>query len=125
MKWRSVSNELVELVEAETEYSDLSDVIPQLDGPAEETTTSDEGTMKKDSVKGEEADLSHLPTTDDPERLDDFINHLDQEKIENMSKQEIAHINAQLARKIALRNKTEKEKEEPKKKHTKSKKSRK
>ena len=98
---------LVERLEAETEDSELSDVIPQLDGPAEETTTSDEGTMKEDSVKEEEADLSHLPTTDDPERLDDFINHLDQEKIENMSKQEIAHINAQLARKIALRNKTE------------------
>jgi hypothetical protein len=42
-----------------------------------------------------------------------------------MSKQEIAHINAQLARKIALRNETEKEKVESKKKNTKSKKSRK
>ena len=34
-------------------------------------------------------------------------------------------MNAQLARKIALRTETEKEKVEPKKKHTKSKKSRK
>ena len=42
-----------------------------------------------------------------------------------MSKQELANMNAQLARKIALRNETEKEKIEPKKKHTKSKKSRK
>ena len=78
--------------------------------------------MEEDS---ENTDLSHLPTADDPERLDEYIKHLDQEKIENMSKQEIAHMNAQLARKIALRNKTEKEKEEPKKKNTKSKKSRK
>ena len=119
------SNELVERVEAETEDSDLSDVIPQLDGPAEETPTSDEETMEEDSVKEEETDLSHLPTADDPERLEDYINHLDQEKIANMSKQELAHMNAQLARKIALRNETEKEKVEPKKKHTKSKKSRK
>ena len=116
------SNELVEQLEAETEDSELSDVIPQLDGPAEETTTSAEETMEEDS---ENTDLSHLPTADDPERLDEYIKHLDQEKIENMSKQEIAHINAQLARKIALRNKTEQENEEPKKKHTKSKKSRK
>ena len=43
------SNELVERVEAETEDSDLSDVIPQLDGPAEETPTSDEETMEEDS----------------------------------------------------------------------------
>ena len=38
-------NELVERVEAETEDSDLSDVIPQLDGPTEETPTYDEETM--------------------------------------------------------------------------------
>ena len=81
--------------------------------------------MEEDSVKEEETDLSHLPTADDPERLEDYINHLDQEKIANMSKQELAHMNAQLARKIALRTETEKEKVEPKKKHTKSKKSRK
>ena len=43
------SNELVERVEADTEDSDLSDVIPQLDGPAEETPTSDEETMEEDS----------------------------------------------------------------------------
>ena len=114
-------NELLERVEAETEDSDLNDVIPQLGGPAEETTTFDEETMEEDF---ENTDLSHLPTADDPERLDEYIKHLDQEKIENMSKQEIAHMNAQLARKKALTTETEKEKVVPKKKHTKSKKSR-
>jgi hypothetical protein len=93
-------NELVERVEAETEDSDLRDVIPQLDRPAEETTTSEEETIEEDSKKKEETDLSHLPTTDDPEWLDDYINQLDQDKIANMSKQELAHMNAQLALKI-------------------------
>ena len=65
-----------------------------------------------------------------PQHITCHISHvtcciLDPEKIENMSKQEIAHMNAKLACKIALRNKTEKEKVVPKKKQTKSKKSRK
>ena len=72
------SNELVERVEAETEDNDLSEVIPQLDGPAEETPTSDEETMEEDSVKEEETDLSHLPTTDDIERLDDWGKSLEE-----------------------------------------------
>ena len=42
------SNELVEQVEAETEDSDLSEVILQRDGPAEETPTSGEETMEED-----------------------------------------------------------------------------
>ena len=79
---RASSNELVERVEAETEDSDLSDVIPQLDGPAEETPTYDEETMEDDSEKEEQTVLSHLPTADDPDRLDEYINQLDQEKIE-------------------------------------------
>ena len=116
------NNELVEQLESDTEDMDLSDIIPQLDGPAEETTTSEEETQEEDSEK---TDLSHLPTADDPERLEEYIKHLDQEQIENMSKQEIAHMIAQLARKLALRNETEKEKVESKKKNTKSKKRRK
>jgi 3-dehydroquinate dehydratase len=38
--------------------------------------------------------------------VDDFINNLDQEKIEKMSKQELNHINAEIARKVALQNST-------------------
>ena len=45
---------------------------------------------------------------------------LDQEKIENMSEQEIIHMNGELAQKVALQKATEKNK-----KHTKSKQSKK
>ena len=45
---------------------------------------------------------------------------LDQEKIENMSEQEIIHMNGELAQKVALQKATEKSK-----KHTKSKQSKK
>ena len=89
---------------------ELSDVIPQLDGLAEQTEV-----IVEDNVK-EEPDLSHLPTADDPETFDIYINNLNQEKIENMSKQELNHMNTELARKIAFKDATEK-----KKKHTKSK----
>ena len=53
---------------AETSDSDKSDVIPQLDGPAEEALglTPEKAAMEEDSVKEEEVDLAHLPTADDP-----------------------------------------------------------
>ena len=89
---------------------ELFDVIPQLYGLAEQTEVIEEDSFK------EELDLSHLPTADDPEGFDIYINNLNQEKIQNMSKQELNHMNAELARKIAFKNATEK-----KKKHTKSK----
>ena len=103
------SNELVEMIEAETLDNDISDVIPQLDGPAEDNEAKEE-----DSVKEEEIDLAHLPRADDPANFDDFINNLDQEKIE---KQEINHINAEIARKVALQNATKKKKKHNKYKH--------
>ena len=104
------SNELVERFDVETLDSDTSDVIPQLDGPAEEILTSDKEVIEEDSMKEEESDLGHLPSADDPDSFDDFINHLDQEKIENMSKQELNHINAEIARKVVLQNATTKKK---------------
>ena len=80
----------------ETQKPDeFSDVIPQLDGPAEETLglTSDKEVIEEDSEK-QEMDMSHLPTADDPDSFESFINQLNQEKIENMSEQELIHINA-------------------------------
>ena len=109
------SNESEEMIETETLGSDITDDIPQLDGPAE-----DKEVMEEDSVKEEQVDLAHLPTADDTESFDIYINNLNQEKIENMSKQEIIHINAEIARKLALQNVPEK-----KKKHSKSIKSKK
>ena len=76
--------------------------------------------MEEDSVKEEELDLAHLPTADDLENFYRYKNQLDQEKIENMSEQEIIHMNGELARKVALQKATEKNK-----KHTKSKQSKK
>ena len=97
-----------------------TNAIPQLDGPAEDTLSlaSDKEVMEEDSVKEEEVDLAHLPTADDPESFDRYINQLDQEKIENMSEQEIIHMNGELARKVTLQ-------KAENKKHTKSKQSKK
>ena len=78
---------------------------------------SDREVTEEDSVT-EEMDLSHLPTAEDPESFDIYISNLNQEQIETMSKQELNHMNAELARKIALKNADEKK---PKKKQTKSK----
>ena len=98
---------------------EFSDVIPQLDGPAEETLglISDREVTEADSVT-EEMDLSNLPTADDPESFDNYISNLNQEKIENMSKQKLNHMNAELVWKIAFKNAVE---QKQKKKHTKSK----
>ena len=63
-------------------------------------------------------DLSNLPTADDPESFDIYISNLNQERIENLCNQELNHMNAELARKIAFKNAVEKKQ---KKKHTKSK----
>ena len=63
-------------------------------------------------------DLSNLPTADDPESFDIFNSNLNQEKIENISKQELNHMNAELVWKIALKNAVE---QKQKKEHTKSK----
>ena len=111
-------SELVERSEAETSDSDKSDVIPQLDGPAEETLglTPEKAAMEEDSVTEEEVDLAHLPTADDPLSFDFYIKSLTQEKIENMSKEEIIHMNAELAQKIAFKNTTEKKKKQSKSK---------
>ena len=96
---------------------EFSDVIPQLDGPAEETLglMPDREVTDGDSVT-EEMDLSHLPTADDCKSFYIYISNLNQERIENMSKQELNHMNAELARKIAFKNAVEKKQ---KKKHTK------
>ena len=93
------SSELVERSEAETSDKDISDVIPQLDGPVQETLslTSDKAVMEEDSVKEEEVNLAHLPTADDPNSFVIYINNLNQEKIENMSKEEIIPMNAEIA----------------------------
>ena len=48
-------------------------------------------------------DSAHLPTADDPDNIfDRYINQLDHEKIENMSKTDLIHLNAKIARKVAL-----------------------
>ena len=107
----SSRSELVERSEVETSGSDSSVVIPQLDGPAEETLgiAPEKAAIVQDSVK-EEMDLAHLPTADDPLSFDIYIKSLTQEKIENMSKEEIIHMNSKLARKTAFQNTTEKKK---------------
>ena len=92
-------SELVERSAVEISDSDSSDVIPQLDGPVEETLglTSQKATIEEDSVKEEEMDLAHLPTADDPVSFDFYIKSLTQENIENMSKEEIVLMNKELA----------------------------
>ena len=64
------SNEFVERSETETLDSDYSDVIPQLDGPAEESLTPGNEVIEEDSVKEEVMDLTHLPTADDTDSFD-------------------------------------------------------
>ena len=56
------SSELVEKSEADTSDSENSDVIPQLDGPAEDIAV-----MEENCVKEEETNLANLPTADDPD----------------------------------------------------------
>ena len=52
----------------------------------------------------EEMDSAHLPTADDPDNIfDSYINQLDQEKIENMSKTDLINLIAKIALKVALR----------------------
>ena len=49
-------------------------------------------------------DLAHLPTADDPENIFQYwIDSLTCEKISNMSQKELKHMNAETARKVALR----------------------
>jgi hypothetical protein len=116
----SSRSELVERSEVETSDSDGSDAIPQLDGPAEETLvlTPEKAAIVQDSVK-EEMDLAHLPRADDPLSFDVYVKSLTQEKIEHMSKEEIIHMNAELARKKTFQNTTEKKKKQNKSKQIK------
>ena len=67
------SNEFVERSETETLDSDYSDVIPQLDGPAEECLTPDKKVIEDDSVKEEIMDLTHIPTADDTDGFNRYI----------------------------------------------------
>ena len=75
------SNEFVERSETETLDSEYSDVIPQLDGPAEESLTPCKEVIEEDSVKEEVMDVTHLPTADDIDSFDRYIKQLDQEQI--------------------------------------------
>ena len=103
------SNELVSNIEEETLDNDIGEIIPQLDGPAEEIqeVTPDKEVIEEDSMKEEENDLEHLPRADDPDDVfQNWMSNLGQEKIENMSEKEMIHMNAQLARKLVLKNAT-------------------
>ena len=104
---------MVSRIAAETDSdNDIGEIIPQLDGPAEETLglKSEKEAMEEDSGEEAERDISHLPTANDPDNiLQHWMNNIDQEKIENMSQEELKHMNAVLAQKTALRNATEKE----------------
>ena len=60
-------------------------------------------------MKKEEKDLENLPTADDPDNVfQNWMSNLNQEKIENMSEKDLIHMNAELARKLALKNVTAK-----------------
>ena len=74
-----------------------SDVIPQLDGPAEDKAVLEENCVE------EETNLTHLPTADDPDSFDIYLNNLNQKEIINM--------NAELSKSLAIKNTTEKKKE--------------
>ena len=55
-------------------------------------------------MKEEEKNLEHLPTAEDPDDVfQKWMSNLSQEKIENMSEKELIYMNAQLARKSALK----------------------
>ena len=57
----------------------------------------------------EEINLANLPTADDPDDVfQNLIYSLDTEKIESMYHKELIHMNAQLARKVALKKQNEK-----------------
>ena len=100
------SNELASKIEEETSDNDISEIIPQLDGPAEEIeeVTPAKEVTEEDSMKEEEKDLEHLPTAEDPDDVfQNWMSNLSQEKIENMSEKELIHMNAQLAQKSAIK----------------------
>ena len=51
----------------------------------------------------DEMDSAHIPTADDPYNIfDSYMNQLNQEKIENMSKTDVIHLKAEIACKVAL-----------------------
>ena len=105
------SSELASKIEEETLDNDISEIIPQLDGPAEEIkdVTPDKEVIKEDSMREEEKYLEHLPTADDPDDVfQNWMSNLNQEKIENMSEKDLIHMNAELARKLAVKNATAK-----------------
>ena len=102
------SNEFVERSETETLDSDYRDVIPLLDGPAEECLTPGKEVNEEDSVKEEIMDLTHLPTSDDTDSFNRYIKLLDQEQITNKSEVELKYMNVQLARKTYLQNESNK-----------------
>ena len=107
------SSELVEKIEGDTSDSENSDLIPQLDGPAEDKSVMEENCVEEETI------LTHLPTADDPDSFDIYLNNLNQEKIENMSQEEIIHMNAELAKSLAFKNTTEKKKKPNKSKKSK------
>ena len=60
-------------------------------------------------MKQEEKDLEHLPTADDPDDVfQHWMSNITKGKIENMSEKKMIHMNAKLARKLALKNATAK-----------------
>ena len=84
--------------------------IEQLDGntllPLDSPTNR---SAKVKETTEEEMDLAHLPTADDPDGIfQNWIDSLTCEKISNMSQKELKHMNAKIARKVALRDGSEK-----------------
>ena len=105
------SSDLVSKMKEETLDNNISEIIPQLDGPTEEIqdVIPNKEVIEEDSMKEDEKDLEHLPTADDPDDVfQNWMRNLTQEKIENMSEKEMIHMNAELARKLALKNATAK-----------------
>ena len=78
--------------------------IEQLDGNT--SLPLDSPTNRSAQVKEtteDEMDLAHFPTADDPDDIfQNWIDSLTCQKISNMSQKELKHMNAELARKVAL-----------------------
>ena len=86
--------------------------IEQLDGntslPLDSPTNRSAETKSEKEI---EDDLAHLPKLDDPnDVLEKFIKQLDCYKISDMTENEMKHMNALLARKVAFRDDTKKKK---------------
>ena len=99
-------SELLSKIQEETLDNYISEIIPQLDGPAEEIqdVTPNKEVIKEDSMKEDKKDLEHRPTADDPDNVfQNLMSNLTQ-KMENMSEKDLIHINSELAQISALKN---------------------